>query len=46
MTALLPTRWIFIASKNLMDLQVNAEVHQVAKEDERDEDSEADETEV
>ena len=46
MTALLPTRWVFICSLNLVDFQVDAEVHQLAGEDERDQDSEEGETKV
>ena len=41
MTALLPTRWIFSLSTNLIHLQVDAEVRQVAMES-----AEEDETEV
>ena len=45
MTSLLPTRWIFSLSLNLIRLQVGAEVRG-SSEDERDEDSEEYETEV
>ena len=46
MTALLPTRWISSLSTNLIHLQVDAEVHQVAREGEKNQDSEENETEV
>ena len=44
-TSLLPPRWIFILSTNLMDLQVDAEF-EVAREEEKDQNSEEDETEL
>ena len=46
MTALLPTRWISSLSTNLIHLQVDAEVRQVAREGEKNQDSEEEETEV
>ena len=46
MTALLPTRWTFSLSMSLIHLQGDTEVHQVAREGEKNQDSEEDETEV
>ena len=45
MTSLLPTRWILILSAKLIHLQMDAEVH-LARDGERDEESEEAETEV
>ena len=46
MTALLPTRWTFSLSMSLIHLQGDTEVHQVAREGEKNQDSEENETEV
>ena len=45
MTSLLPTRWILILSAKLIHFQVDKEVH-LARDGERDEESEEAETEV
>ena len=45
-TSLLPTRWVFILSSNLIHFQVDAEIHVAREGDQRDQNSEEDETEV
>ena len=45
-TPLLPTRWVFILSSNLIHFQVDAEIHVAGEGDQRDQNSEEDETEV
>ena len=45
-TPLLPTRWVFILSSNLIHFQVDAEIHVAREGDQRDQNSEEDETEV
>ena len=45
-TSLLPTRWVFILSSNLIHFQVGAEIHVAGEGDQRDQNSEEDETEV
>ena len=45
-TPLLPTRWVFILFSNLIHFQVDAEIYVAREGDQRDQNSEEDETEV